>query len=67
MIDLFHESQNFNFASYSGGTTPYSYATDIPSTTLKLLASASKPFCFKNNHLKANPTKSHTLLSTKKP
>ena len=43
-------------------------ATDKPSVALELQASATKLFrWFKNNHLKANPGKSHILLSSKKP
>ena len=54
--------------SYAGDTAPYSCATDIPSVALELQASATKLFLwFKNNHLKANPGKSHILLSSKKP
>ena len=35
---------------------------------LELQASSSKHFCwFKNNHLKANPGKSHILLIARKP
>ena len=46
-------------------TTPYSCATDISSLPLEVKASATKLFrWFKNNHLKANPGKSHILLST---
>ena len=61
-----------NFSSLeltpSDDTTPYSCATDIPSVALELHASATKLFLwFKNNHLKANPVKSHILLSSKKP
>ena len=60
MIDLFYECED--------DTTPYSCTTDIPSVALKLQASSSKLFCcFKNNHLKANPEKSHILLNSKKP
>ena len=41
--------------------------TDITSVALELQAFATKIFrWFKNNHLKANPGKSHILLSTKK-
>ena len=49
-------------------SAPYSCATDIPSVALELQVSATKLFLwFKNNHLKANPGKSHILLSSKKP
>ena len=43
-------------------------ATKIPSLVLELQVSATKHFrWFKNNHTKANPGKSHILLSSKKP
>ena len=42
--------------------------TEIPSLVLELQVSATKLFrWFKNNHTKANPGKSHILLSSKKP
>ena len=68
MIDLFYEYKDSNVASYADDTTPYSCAIDIPSVALELQASASKLFRWlKNNHVKANPLKSHVLLGTKKP
>ena len=68
MIDLFYKCEDSNVANYADDTTPYSCATDIPSVALELQASATKIFrWFKNNHLKANPGKSHILLSSKKP
>ena len=67
MINLFYECEDSNVASYADDTTPYSCATDIPSVALEVQASATKLFrWFKNNHLKANPRKSHILLSTNK-
>ena len=60
--------RNLNVTSYADDTTPHSCATDIPSVALELQASATKLFLwFKNNHFKANPGKSHILLSSKKP
>ena len=68
IIDLFYECEDSNVASYADDTTPYSCAIDIPSVALELQASATKLFrWFKNNHLKANPGKSHILLSSKEP
>ena len=65
---LFYECEDSNIPGYADDTTPYSYATDIPSVALELQASATKLLCwFNNNHLKANPEKSHILLSSKKP
>ena len=67
MINLLYEYEDSNVASYADGTTPYSFVTDIPSLPLKVQASATKLFrWFKNNGLKANPAKSHILLSTNK-
>ena len=68
LIDLFYECEDSSVASYADDTAPYSCATDIASVALELQASATKLFLwFKNNHLKANPGKSHILLSSKKP
>ena len=51
MIDLFYESKDSNVASYPDDKTLYSWATDLPSVALELLASATKLFrWFKNNH-----------------
>ena len=67
-IDLFCECEDSNVASYAHDLTPYSCATDIPSVTLELQASATILFrWFKNNHLKVNPGKFHISLSSKKP
>ena len=68
MVDLFYECKNSNVSSYADDTTPYSCATDILSVALELQASAYELFrWFKNNRFKANPGKSHILISTKKP
>ena len=46
---------------------PFTTTTDIPSLLLEEQASATKLFgWFKTNRLKANPAKSHILLSTNK-
>ena len=46
---------------------PFTTTTDIPSLLLEEQASATKFFgWFKTNRLKANPAKSHILLSTNK-
>ena len=68
MIDLFYECEDSNVASYADDTTLYLCATDISSVAVELQASPTKLFrWFKNKHLKANPRKSHILLSSKKP
>ena len=67
MINPFFECEDSNVASCADDATPYSCATDIPSLPLEVQASATKLFrWFKNNLLKANPGKSHCLLSTSK-
>ena len=67
MINLFYECEDSNVASYADDTTPYSCVTDIPSVPLEVQSSATKPFhWFENNHLKANPGKSHISLSSNK-
>ena len=67
MINLFYKCGDSNFASHADNTTPNSCATDIRSQPLQVQASATKLYrWFKNNHLKANPGKSHILLSTSK-
>ena len=60
MINPFYECKDSNVASCADDTTLYSCTTDIPVSATKLFR------WFKNNHLKANPGKSHILLSTNK-
>ena len=68
MINLFYECEDSKVAGYADDTTPYPCATEILSVALELQVSATKLLCwFKNNHLKANPGKSHILLSSKRP
>ena len=68
MIDLYYECEYSNVASYADDTASYSCATDIPSVAFELQAFGTKLFrWFNDNHLKANPRKSHILLSSKKP
>ena len=68
MIDLFYECQDSSIENYADDTTPYSCATDMTSVAMELQAYATKLFLwFKKNHLKANPGKSHILLSSNKP
>ena len=64
-INIFYECKNSNVASYEDDKTPHSCATDIPSLSFEVHASATKLFrWFKNNHLKVNPGKYHILLRT---
>ena len=63
-----NECEDYNVASYADNTTTNSCATHTASVALELQASSSKYFCwFQNNHLKANPGKSHILLIARKP
>ena len=68
MIHLFYECKENDIANYADDTTPYSYATDIPTVISELHAISTKIFSwFGNNNMKANPNKCHLLLSTKSP
>ena len=65
MINLFYECGDSNNASHADDTTPNSSAINISGQPLQVQPSATKRYCWlKNNHLKANPGKSHILLST---
>ena len=56
------------FASYTDDTTPYSCEADTQSVIAQLQITANKLFHWlEYNHLKANPSRSHLLLSTKTP
>ena len=68
IVDHFYKWEDSNVAGYADDTKPYSIATYISSVALELQASATKLFRWsENNYLKANPRKSHILLSTNKP
>ena len=52
--------------NYADDTTAYACATDINKNISELQITASKLFTwFGNNHMKANPEKSHLFLSFK--
>ena len=66
LIYLFFDFDDSEIAGYADDTTPFSCAGDIPSVITQLQSTASKLFSwFTNNHMKVNPGKCHTLLSTK--
>ena len=66
LIDLFFDFDDSEIAGYADDTIPFSCAGDIPSVITQLQSTASKLFSwFTNNHMKVNPGKCHTLLSTK--
>ena len=68
LIDLFYECEKSDIASYANDTTPYTCGTDTQSVIAELQITANKLFhWFEYKHLKANPGKSHLLLSTKSP
>ena len=67
LIDLFYECKDSNIGNYADDTTPYAHGENIRAVILKLQSLAFRLFkLFQNNHMKANPGKSHIFLSTKK-
>ena len=65
---MFYECEDSDIESYADDTTPYACASDINTVISELQITASKLFTwFDNNHMKANPEKSHLLLSSKTP
>ena len=69
LIDLFHECEESNIASYADGGTSYSCASDTQAEVswLKKFISKKLFYWFQYNHLKANPRKFHLLLRSKSP
>ena len=68
MIDLFYEYEENDTANDADDTTPYSWATGIPTFISELQTISTKVFnWFGNNHMKANQGKCHLLLTTKSP
>ena len=67
LIVLFHECKDSNVAHYADDTTPYACGENIRAATSELKPSAFRLIkWFENDHMKANPGKSHILLSNKK-
>ena len=65
---MFYECENSDIENYADDTTPYACAPDINTVISELQITASKLFTwFNNSHMKANPEKSHLLLSSKTP
>ena len=65
---MFYECEDSDIENYADDTTPYACASDINTVISELQITASKLFTwFDNNHMKANPEKSHLLLSSKTP
>ena len=67
LIVLFHECKDSNVAHYADDTTPYACGENIRAAISELQPSAFRLIkWFENDHMKANPGKSHILLSNKK-
>ena len=65
LIELFLECEDDNINSYADDATPYSCAEGMSSVITEVQRIANKSFrWFENNHMKANPGKSHVLLSS---
>ena len=62
---MFYEDSDIS--NYADDTNPYACLFDI-NTVIELQITVSKLFTwFDNNHMKANPEKSHLFLSSKTP
>ena len=67
LTDLFYKCEDSNIANYADDTTPYACGENIRVVISELQSLAFRLFKrFENNHMKANPGKSHILLSNKK-
>ena len=67
LTDLFYECEDSNIANYADDTTPYACGENIRVVISELKSLAFRLFkWFENNHMKANPGKSHILLSNMK-
>ena len=65
--DLFYKCEDSNTANYADDTTPYTCGENVRTAILELQLLAFRLFkWFESNHMKANPGKSHILLSNKK-
>ena len=67
LTDLFYECEDSNIVNYADDTTPYACGENIRVVISELQSLAFRLFkWFENYHMKANPGKSHILLSNKK-
>ena len=67
LINLFYECEDSNIVNYANDTTPYASGENIRAVISELQSLVFRFFkWFENNHMKANPGKSHILLSKKK-
>ena len=67
LTDLFYQCEDSNIVNYVDDTTPYACGENMKVAISELQSLAFRLFkLFENNHMKANPEKSHILLSNKK-
>ena len=67
LTDLLYECEDSNIANYADKTTPYACGENIRVVISELQSLAFRLFKWlQNNHMKANPRKSHILLINKK-
>ena len=67
LTNLFYECEDSNIANYADDTTPYACGENKRVVISELQSLAFRLFkWFESNHMKANPGKSHILLSNKK-
>ena len=65
---MFYECEDSGIENNAYNTTPYACASDIDTVISEWQITASKLVTwFNNNHMKANPEKSHLLLIFKTP
>ena len=63
---MFYEYEDFDIENDTDDTTSYTCTSDMTSVFSELQVTASKLFTWlDNNHMKANPLKSHLFLSFK--
>ena len=64
LIDLFMFTEHFDLVNYADDNTPYACEKSIEEVIVTLEKSAASVFQWiKSNYLKANPEKSHVVLS----
>ena len=67
LTDLFYEFEDSNIANYADDTIPYACRENIKVVISQLQSLAFRLLkWFENSHMKANPGKSHILLSNKR-
>ena len=67
LTDLFCECEDSNIGNYADNTAPYACGENIRAVIFEVQSLAFRLFkWFQDNHMKANPEKSHILLNNKK-